>query len=52
MAMVAAQEDESVVGSGCDDQIELALGLLLAGFERRYQQGWTSTSQAAGKDRP
>ena len=34
------------VGSGCDDQFEFefALDLLLDGFERLQQQGWTSTN--------
>ena len=36
--MGAAHEDESVVGSGCDDQFEFALDLLLAGYERLHQQ--------------
>ena len=40
----------SVVGSGCDDQFEFefALDLLLDGFERLQQQGWTSTIQPGG----
>ena len=35
----------SVVGRGCDDQFEFefALDLLLDGFERLHQQGWSST---------
>ena len=43
MAIAAAHDDESVVGSGCDDQFEFefALDLLLDGFERLQQQGWT-----------
>ncbi len=41
-----AHDDKSVVGSGCDDQFEFefALDLLLDGFERLQQQGWTSTN--------
>jgi hypothetical protein len=52
IAMAAAHEDESVVGSGCDDQFEFefALDLLLEGFERLHQQGLTSTSQAPRED--
>jgi AcrR family transcriptional regulator len=36
MAMAASHEDDSIVGSGCDDQFEFefALDLLLDGFER------------------
>jgi AcrR family transcriptional regulator len=43
---VGPHDDESVVGSGCDDQFEFefALDLLLDGFERLQQQGWTSTN--------
>jgi AcrR family transcriptional regulator len=46
IAIAAAHDDESVVGSGCDDQFEFefALDLLLDGFERLQQQGWTSTN--------
>jgi AcrR family transcriptional regulator len=44
IAAVAAHEDGSVVGNGCDDQyeFEFALDLLLNGFERLHQQNWTS----------
>jgi AcrR family transcriptional regulator len=44
MAMAAAHDENSVVGQGCDDQFEFefALDLLLDGFERLRQQGWTS----------
>jgi AcrR family transcriptional regulator len=47
MAVAATHEDESVVGSGCDDQFEFefALDLLLEGFERLQQHGWTSTTR-------
>jgi len=43
IAMAAAHVEESVVGTGCDDQFEFefALDLLLDGFERLRQQGWT-----------
>ena len=46
LAIAVAHDDESVVGSGCDDQFEFefALDLLLDGFERLQQQGWTSTN--------
>jgi AcrR family transcriptional regulator len=52
IAMAAAHDDESVVGQGCDDQFEFefALDLLLDGFERLRQQGWTSTSQSGRYD--
>lgn len=45
IAMAASHHDESVVGSGCDDQFEFefALDLLLDGIERLHQQGWTSS---------
>lgn len=48
VAMAAAHVEESVVGQGCDDQFEFefALDLLLDGFERLQQQGWTSTNQS------
>lgn len=48
MAMAAAHEDESIVGQGCDDQFEFefALDLLLDGFERLQQQGWTSADHS------
>jgi AcrR family transcriptional regulator len=44
IAMRADHDDESVVGQGCDDQFEFefALDLLLDGFERLHEQGWTS----------
>lgn len=49
MAMTSAHEPESVVGAGCDDQFEFefALDLLLDGFERLHEQGWTSARPAA-----
>lgn len=49
IAMRADHDDESVVGQGCDDQFEFefALDLLLDGFERLHQQGWTSSRRAA-----
>jgi AcrR family transcriptional regulator len=49
IAMRADHDDESIVGQGCDDQFEFefALDLLLDGFERLHQQGWTSRRPAA-----
>jgi AcrR family transcriptional regulator len=46
IAMAAAHEDDSVVGSGCDDQFEFefALDLLLDGFERLRQRERTSAN--------
>src|ERR1700712_1964988 len=46
LAIAVAHDDESVVGSGCDDQFEFefALDLLLDGFERLQQQGRKSTN--------
>jgi AcrR family transcriptional regulator len=44
VALAANHDDGSVVSQGCDDQFEFefALDLLLDGFERFHQQGWTS----------
>jgi AcrR family transcriptional regulator len=44
VATSSAHDDDSVVGHGCDDQFEFefALDLLLDGFERLHQGGWTS----------
>ena len=41
----AARTTTSVVGAGCDDQFEFefALDLLLDGFERLRQEGWSSS---------
>lgn len=52
IAMAAVHVEESVVGSGCDDQFEFefALDLLLDGFERLREQGWTSTNHFRGDD--
>lgn len=49
LAMALAHDGESVVGQGCDDQFEFefALDLLLDGFERLRQQGWTSARHAS-----
>jgi AcrR family transcriptional regulator len=47
LAMAAAHVEESVVGSGCDDQFEFefALDLLLDGIATMHRRGWTSTSR-------
>ncbi|SBT67775.1 transcriptional regulator, TetR family [Micromonospora sediminicola] len=44
VAAAASHDDDSVVGSGCDDQFEFefALDLLLDGVERLHRRGWTS----------
>ena len=44
VAMAAKHDDGTVVGQGCDDQFEFefALDLLLDGFGRFHDQGWTS----------
>jgi hypothetical protein len=47
IAMTVTHHGTSVVGTGCDDQFEFefALDLLLDGFERLRQQGWTPADQ-------
>jgi hypothetical protein len=47
LAAAAAHAEESVVGSGCDDQFEFefALDLLLDGIATRHHRGWTSASR-------
>ena len=47
----AAAHDDSVVARGCDDrfEFEFALDLLLDGFERLHQSGWSSDR---GRDHP
>ncbi|MET7833802.1 TetR/AcrR family transcriptional regulator C-terminal domain-containing protein [Micromonospora sediminicola] len=47
VAAAASHDDDSVVGSGCDDQFEFefALDLLLDGVERLHRRGWTSHGQ-------
>lgn len=44
IATATAHDESSVVGHGCDDQFEFefALDLLLDGFERLNEQGWSS----------
>ena len=48
MATAGSHDEGSAVGGGCDDQFEFefALDLLLDGFERLHQQGWTSTRRS------
>ncbi|MEU9047015.1 MULTISPECIES: TetR/AcrR family transcriptional regulator C-terminal domain-containing protein [unclassified Kitasatospora] len=52
LAGASAHDDDSVVGQGCDDQFEFefALDLLLDGFERLRQQGWTSSAAGGRAD--
>ena len=44
IATAVSHDDDSVVGHGCDDQFEFefALDLLLDGFARLHEQGWSS----------
>ena len=48
MATAGSHDEGSAVGGGCDDQFEFefALDLLLHGFERLHQQGWTSSGRS------
>jgi AcrR family transcriptional regulator len=48
IVMTSTHDGGSVVGQGCDDQaeFEFALDLLLDGFERLHQQGWTPTNRS------
>jgi len=50
IASAASHDEQSVVGPGCDDQFEFefALDLLLDGFDRLRQQGWSSTARQPG----
>jgi AcrR family transcriptional regulator len=54
VALRASHDEQTVVGTGCDDQFEFefALDILLEGFERLHQQGWTSTNGSPGRRRP
>ena len=54
LAIAVAHDGESVVGSGCDDQFEFefALDLLLDGFARLQQQGWTSSNHVRRGAKP
>ena len=49
MASSAAHDPDSIVGAGCDDlfEFEFALDLLLDGFERLKDGGWTSRAARA-----
>jgi AcrR family transcriptional regulator len=49
IALAATDGDLSRVGSGCDEQFEFEFGLdlLLDGFARLLQQGWSSRPRAA-----
>jgi AcrR family transcriptional regulator len=53
LAGAVAHDEGSVVGQGCDDQFEFefALDLLLDGFERLRQQGWSSAGRSRGMGR-
>ncbi|MBT2369396.1 TetR/AcrR family transcriptional regulator [Streptomyces sp. ISL-10] len=53
LAGAVAHDEGSVVGQGCDDQFEFefALDLLLDGFERLRQQGWSSAGRLQDKGR-
>jgi hypothetical protein len=50
IATAGSHDKESAVGRGCDDQLEFefALDILLDGFERLHQQGWSSTDPRRG----
>lgn len=51
IATAGSHEQETAVGSGCDDQFEFefALSLLLDGFERLHQQNWTSVPKSGSR---
>ncbi|MFF8104340.1 TetR/AcrR family transcriptional regulator [Streptomyces sp. NPDC016640] len=51
LAGAVVHDTESVAGQGCDDQFEFefALDLLLDGFERLQQQGWSSVGHRRSK---
>ncbi|MDQ0840462.1 TetR/AcrR family transcriptional regulator [Streptomyces sp. V1I6] len=53
LAGAVAHDEGAVVGQGCDDQFEFefALDLLLDGFERLRQQGWSSVGCSRGEGR-
>jgi hypothetical protein len=44
MATAGSHNEEPAAGRGCDDQFEFefALDVLLDGFERLHQRGWSS----------
>ncbi len=43
IARAVAGDGDSVAGTGCDTRFEFSLDLLLDGFERLQEQGWTSS---------
>lgn len=47
IATAGSHDEASAVGQGCDDhfEFEFALDVLLDGFERLHQQGWSSTGR-------
>ena len=49
VATSSPHDEGSTVGQGCDDQFEFefALDLMLDGFERLHERGWTSRRTAA-----
>lgn len=49
IALPAEHDGSTVVGSGCDDQaeFEFALDLMLDGFARLHEQGWTRADLTA-----
>src|SRR6185369_3740682 len=50
IATAGSHDEGSAVGRGCDDQFEFefALDVLLDGFERLHQHGWTSSDSNSG----
>ena len=46
IVMAATRGDLGRAGQGCDEQFEFALDLLLDGFERLRDQGWSSKSDS------
>jgi AcrR family transcriptional regulator len=53
IAAAGSHDEESAVGGGCDDQFEFefALDVLLDGFERLHQRGWSSSRPMPGRAR-
>jgi AcrR family transcriptional regulator len=52
IATIARHDDASVVAHGCDDQFEFefALDVLLDGFERLHERGWSSRAARQQRD--
>jgi hypothetical protein len=50
IATAGTHNQDSIVGTGCDDQFEFefALDLLLDGFERLHRRGWTPATGPTG----